>query len=210
MPMRYRQRLEKLRDWVLKTCCEGRSMKTPGKTEYDVAWREPRCFLGNFPASAQGELFNVAPCILILPAGGLAEGDTSQYLDSRSGISRPKDMGATLQVQIVHVSYDPGERTGIRKDDGRADPKQALIINEDADEGMLALIDWMDDTMAALVGAKSITGSDLTIKEDTVGFEPFKENGALADRRPYYLGHVTVEFASVTHRTNNEEIEALL
>lgn len=210
MALRYRQRLDVVHKWVYEKLCKGRSMKTPGQNEYDVVWTEPRCFLCNLPASARGVPFNIAPGLLLLVGGGLAAGDTSKYLDNRNGISRPEDVGAALQLQIVHVMYEPGERTGIRKEDGRADPKEALVINEEADEGMLKLIDWMEDTMSALIGAESIPGTDLIVKKDTVGFEPFKENGGLADRRPFYLGHVVVEFAALTHGDDNELISKLL
>lgn len=210
MPMRYRQRLEKVRDWARKKLCTGRQMKTPGKNDYDIVWAEPRCFLCTYPTAVKEDLINVAPGLLLLAGGGYGASDTSEYLDNRSGIDRSKDMGATLSMQFVHVIYDPGERTGIRKEDGRADPKQALIIDENADNGALTVIDWMDDTMAALIGAKSIPGTDLIVNEKTVRFNPLTENGAIADRRPFYLGIVTVDFNSVTRGDNNNEIEAIL
>lgn len=212
--MRNRQRLERLREWTFTRCCEGRSMKTPVArgSDYDIAWAEPRCFLGSYPPWAQNprEEYKVAPSILILTGGGLAAGETDEYIDSRSGISRPKDIGATLTVQLIHALYEPGERTGVRKDDGRADPREALQRNEEADEGHLALIDWMDDTMAALIGADAIPDTDLIVNRKTVGFELLKENGALADRRPLYLGFVTVTFSALTRADDNPIIDDLL
>lgn len=215
MARRTRERLEALGRWVHENCCKGRSMKVPvlrGK-DYDVEYGEPKCFLGNYyplMVSSAKEPYKIAPSILIMTGGGLAAGETEEYLDSRQGISRPKEVGATLNVQLIHVLYDPGERTGKRTDDGKAFPHEAIRWDDEKDEGSLQLMDWMDDTQAALLGADSIPGCDLIVKRGTVGWEPLKENGAVADRRPLYLGFVSVTFEAPTHEEDNDIINDLL
>lgn len=190
-------------------------MKTPvlrGK-DYDIEYKEPECFLGNYypmMVSNVKEPYKIAPSILIMTGGGLAAGETEEYLDSRQGISRPKEVGATLNVQLIHVIYDPGERTGVLKEDGSADPHEAFKWDNERDEGSLFLMDWMDDTQAALLGADSIPGCDLIVKRSTVGWEPLKENGAVADRRPLYLGFVSVTFEAPTREKDNDIINDLL
>lgn len=215
MALRTRARLEALEKWVYKTCCKGRSMKTPvprGR-DYDVAYAEPKCFLGNYyplmVADAK-EPYKIAPSILIMTGGGLAAGETEEYLDSRQGIRRPHEVAATINVQLIHVIYDPGERTGVRTAQGRENPHEAITWNESRDEGTLTLLDWMDDTQAALLGADSIPGCDMLIKRGTVGWEMLKENGAVADRRPLYLGFVTVTLEAPTREDENETINDLL
>lgn len=215
MALRTRTRLEAFAEWVRKNCCAGRSMKTPvlnGK-DYDVEYREPMCFLGNYyplMVSSAKEPYKIAPSILIMTGGGLAAGETEEYLDSRQGISRPKEIGTTLNVQLIHALYDPGERTGKRSADGAVTPHEAILWDDEKDAGSLALMDWMDDTQAALLSADSIPGCDLIVKRNTVGWEPLKENGAVADRRPLYLGFVSVTLEAPTREDENNIINDLL
>lgn len=213
MPRRSRARVEALAKWVQETCCKGRMMKTPaaGGSDYAVEWSEPRCFAGNFfPQMTADGKYSVAPSILVMYAGGDGAGDTSEYLDSRQKINRPDEMGETLQVQLIHTIYNPPTRTGERNGEGKCDPKKALDWNDACDEGSMVLLDWLDDTKAALLGAYSIPGCDLVVKRKTVRWEPLMENGAVADRRPFYLGVVAVTFETVTREDMNETIHDIL
>lgn len=212
MAMRTRQRMEGFGKWVRETLCEGRVMKAPviGGRDYDVQWVQPRCFTGNlYPPFSSGEPYSVAPSILVMCGGGDGAGETSEYLDSRHKVHRPDDIAETLEFQLIHAIYEPGTRTG-QKTDGRDEPHAALDICDEMDEGTLALMDWMDDTKAALLGADSIPGTDLVVKRRSVRWEPLKENGAVSDRRPVYLGVVAVTFETHTREEVNEEIRGLL
>ena len=207
--MRNRERMTRFCEWVKKTCCEGRMMKTPVKSgrNDDIHWEQPRCFAGNlYPPFSSSDPYSVAPSILVMCGGGDGAGETSEYLDSRRHVNRPDEMGETLEFQLIHAIYEPGNRTGAKT----GDPHMALDVDDAVDEGTLVLMDWMDDTKAALLGADSIPGTDLVVKRKTVRWEPLKENGAVADRRPVYLGVVAVTFETHTREDMNEDIQTLL
>ena len=213
MPMRNRERFQKFGEWVRENCCKGREMKTPvtGGRDYDVKWAEPQCFVGNlYPLmSARADAASVTPSILVMCGGGDGAGETSEYLDSRQHINRPDEVGETLEFQLVHAIYEPGTRTG-KMTGERETPHESMEWNDLCDEGSMVLVDWMDDTKAALLGADSIPGTDLIIRRKSVRWEPLKENGAVADRRPFYMGVVAVTCETQTREDNNRTIQALL
>lgn len=201
-----RERLIRLGEWVRDTCCEGMMLKTLARAQGkdEVKLIRPRCFVGNFyPTGTESDPYNVSPSILVMFAGGNGSGETMKYMDNRNSVKRPKEIAQTLEVQLIHSVYEPIKRPVSK---GNTD----MPFSECIDEGSLVLQDWMEQTMAHLIGADSIPGTDLFIQPETVRWEPLKEDGAVADRRPIYLGVVTVTFETETRQDDNAAIRALL
>lgn len=208
--MTYEEKRRMLRDWVYENCCKGRQMKTPvprGR-DYDVKWAEPHCFGGdNYPARVKDikNPYSVAPSILITGVSFKPYAETSEYLDSRQKVSRPKNVGNTMTLNLIHAVYDPGERVAARKD---GDPHEMLLTDETMDTGSMILWQWMEDTAAAIHAALSIAG--MTVKDDSIIIEPLTENESVSDRRPIYLGVVQVALISLNREMQSPEISALL
>ena len=205
----YSERMRALREWVYTRCCKGRTMKTPvvrGR-DLDVAWREPKCFGGDFyPARAldRRNPYSIAPSILVARISHTPYAETMEYLDSRIKVSRPKELGNTLTINLIHTVYEPGERT----ESGGGDPHEALATDESIDTGSLILGQWMEDTAAELAAALSVAG--MAVKRSSIVIEPLIENEAVSDRRPLYLGVVQATLVGVDRELPNPEISALL
>lgn len=206
MSLSNRERLVRLGEWVKTTCCDSMMLKAPVESADGDAVKliRPRCFVGNFyPAFTAGDPYKVSPSILVMFAGGNGCGETMKYMDNRNSIKRPREIAQTLEVQLIHAVFEPIQmrvKTGVTE----------TPWDECIDEGSMVLQDWMEQTMAHLIGADTIPGTDLFVQPESVRWEPLKEDGAVADRRPAYLGVVTVTFETETRQDDNEAIRALL
>lgn len=216
----YEEKRHMLRDWVYENCCKGRQMKTPvprGR-DYDVKWAEPNCFGGdNYPARARDikNPYSVAPSILITGVSFKPYAETSEYLDSRQKVSRPKNVGSTITLNLIHAVYDPGERMTVRQKENAqgepiqdGDPHEMLLTDEAMDTGSMILWQWMEDTASAIHAALSIAG--MTVKDDSIIIEPLTENESVSDRRPVYFGVVQVTLIGLNREMQSPELSALL
>ena len=206
MALGNRERLVRLGEWVRDTCCEGMLLKTPEKSAdgKEVKSIRPRCFVGNFyPAFTRGELYVVTPSILVMFTGGYGSGETMKYMDNRNSIRRPREIAQTLDVQLVHAVFEPITRYEKTTVDGTP-------WDECIDEGSLVLQDWMEKTMAHLIGVDSIPNTDLFVQPESVRWQPLTEDGAVADRGQYRLGVVYATFETETRKDDNAAIRALL
>lgn len=206
----YAQKRRAFRDWVYEHCCKGRRMKTPvprGR-DYDVKWTEPRCFGGDlYPVRVldRRNPYSITPSILIEAVSHTPYAGTAEYLDSRQKVSRPKDLGNTMTLNLIHSLYEPGERVREATD---GDPHELLLTDEEMDTGSMLLWQWMEDTAAALQAALNVAG--MTAKAESILIEPLTENEAVSDRRPLYMGVVQVVLVGLNRQMPNPEISALL
>lgn len=191
-----RERLAALKEWVYKAVCEGRAMKTPGKTDEEFSYVEPRVFLNLYPQYGETPT-SVAPSILIL----LMPSDGKQVLEQRfdrySGIKRPGEMAKTLSIGFVFCTYDPGDMSNGE-------------FHEAGDEGTFQLTDWMDELMRALLGVKQLPGTDLYLWESTLRYELMSMQEDVADRRPLYYGCVSCEFGAHADEKPNQRLKEML
>lgn len=201
------ERMKALQKWVFAQVCQGKSMKTPSDDDMTPATAEPKCFIGNYPQrlTENESQYNVAPSIVLV--NGLSRGkemDEARF-DRYAGIKRPQELGATLAVQFVCVTYDPGNRNEDAQESGSPDD-----VTYDADEGYLTLLDWLEEIERALLGVKAIPETDLFVWESSVKWSPLMVQDSVADRRPLYYGYVTCEFGHYANENVNPAVQAIL
>lgn len=205
------ERAVALRDFLYERCCKGRSMKyrdPQERNDFVVSWVEPRCFLWYYPKSANGKpAYSVAPSMLIMLAGQNPAADTEEYLDSRHGISRPKELGAVTRFQVALTIYEPGERSSQAR---KTQDPHDVYLPEEEDAGAAVLNDWMESVTRCLIGEGAVPGSDMVLIEKEMEWAPLIDNGAIADRRPLYIGVLNVSFGALIQGDTNENVRALL
>lgn len=207
----YSARMLAIRKWVCEHCCAGRTMKTPvprGR-DWEVRWEEPRCFGGDFYPVGLGSRknpYSIAPSILIFRTSFSPQTETEKYVVNGMRVSRPKELASSLSLYLVHTIYEPGERTG---EEGEG-PKETFQTCEEIDTGSLILGDWMDDTCAALLAEDALSGTGLYVDSDSVTAGALVENGSVSDRRPIYMGVVTVTLVGLTRVKQSGRISRML
>ena len=218
--MRFSERLTGLKNWAIKELCEGRSMKAPAENmDIGVIKRqEPTCYLGWAPMRLDkaGNLKAVPissiPGILIMPNQTYAKYMEEKRFDRYNDIHRPQDMGQHLAVTILFSVYEPGIRLeGFV--DSMGENGQGLDVTkfvEGTEQGLMTLMNWMDDCMSKLLGQKMIPKTDLFVQEDTVTYSLYTDQDYVTDRRPIFYGFVNVVFGCHVNEENNEEINSLL
>lgn len=216
--MRTRERLEGLREWVYETVCQGRQMKSPGKSGKiaDAFYKEPECFVGWEPAHkdsrglviAEGSL---APCVLIMPKPGYVKNMEEQRYDSYNHIKRPQEMGQTLPVDILFCVYEPGIRLpGFTESAERKEGPDMSLLLEGTRQGLYTLTDWMDDLMEKLIGGRIIPGTDLLLNDAKAAYSLYTDQSYVVDKRPLYYGFITCEFNGHANESVNPKLKDIL
>lgn len=217
--MRTTERLKKLKEWTFENVCRGKRLKAPAR-DGDITKTErvePRVFLGFAPSRpdltrmGEADPMNCAPSIIILPASSFAKNMEEQRFDRYSGIKRPKEMGQQLAAHIIFTVYEDGVKLPgfIEKieETGKLDVR---LIREGTEEGLFTLLNWMDDFMEALLGAKSIPGTDLIVNEASTVYGLRADQRYIVDKRPLYYGQVDVMFNCYADEKPNETYTNLL
>lgn len=218
--MRTVERLKKLKAWTFENTCRGKLLKAPvrngdiTKTER----QEPSVFLGFAPArpdlsklSAEADPMNCAPSIIILPANAFAKNMEEQRFDRYSGINRPKEMGQQFAAHIIFTVYEDGVRLpGFIDKYEETGEFDLTLIREGTEEGLFTLLNWMDDFIEALLGAKSIPGTDLIVNEASTVYGLRADQRYIVDKRPLYFGQIDVLFNCHADETPNEAYTSLL
>ena len=217
--MRTAVRLKALQNWTYKTVCEGRKMKTPAPNgDYTkIVRQEPKVFLGYAPTrpdtseySGDVDPLNVAPGIIIAPVNGEVHFLEEKRFDRYSGVHRPQEMGQSLTVQNVFMVYEDGIRLPGFLDKVEAGEEYPMdLIKEGTEEGLFTLTNWMDDYKNALLSAKTIPGTDLFVNDEMFEYGWYSDQKFISDRRPCFIGMVTVKFQCYADQFN-EQIENLL
>lgn len=217
--MRTEERLRKLKAWTFENTCRGKLLKAPAR-DGDITKTErvePRVFLGFAPSRpdlthmAEPDPDNCAPSIIILPATAFAKNMEEQRFDRYSGIKRPKEMGQQFAAHMIFTVYEDGVKLpgfiDKYEETGEFDVK---LIREGTEEGLFTLLNWIDDFIEALLGAKSIPGTDLVVNEASTLYGLRADQRYIVDKRPLYYGQVDVLFNCHADEKPNETYTNLL
>lgn len=216
--MRTNERLRKLQKWTYDTVCKGRTMKTPAPRMdvTKIVTQEPKVFLVFAPSRpdensyADGiEPLNVAPGIIIAPVVGNLKNMEEQRFDRYNKVSRPKEEGQSLSVQVLFFVYEDGVRMPGFVESARNGAYDMSLISEGTEDGLEALHNWMDDFAYALLSQKMIPGTDMFLNERESQYSLIADQRFVSDKRPVYIGMVTATFQCYADEYN-EEINRLL
>lgn len=218
--MRTVGRLKGLQAWITDTLCSGRELKAPAPNMNigEIVRQEPRCYIAWAPArmDTSGKLredpISVCPGIIIMPNQSFAKYSEEKRHDRINNIMRPELLRRHLSVSILFCVYEPGIRLpGFI--DSVGEKGQGLdmsLIKEGTEEGLCTLLDWMDDGIEALLGARTIPGTDLYLEDDSVTYALYTDQNYVVDRRPVYYGFINATFGCYSTERVNETINELL
>ena len=216
--MRTIERLKKFQEWTYKKVCKGRSMKAPApKMDIrKVDRQEPKVFLGYTPmrhdqSNFTGEIdpLNTAPGIIIAPTGGYLKNPEEQRFDRYNKVNRPKEMGQSLSAQVLFFVYEDGIRYPGFVESAKSGEYDMSLIAEGTQEGLTTLINWMDDFTDALMAEKAIPDTDLVLNMAESTYSLYSDQKYIADRRPVFIGVVTVTFQCHADEYNDKVNELL-
>ena len=218
--MRIAERMIMLKKWITKELCEGRTMKAPAPNMNigEIVRQEPRCYLAWAPSrmDSTGRIredpISIVPGILVMPNQAFAKYVEEKRYDRYQNIHREQEFGQHLAVSILFSVYEPGIRLpGFY--DSMGDKGAGLdmdLIQEGTEEGLLTLLNWMDDCMQKLLGQKFIPHTDMYVEDATMTYSLYTDQEYVVDKRPIYYGFVNVSFACFANEQLNPQIEALL
>lgn len=217
--MRTTERLRMLKAWAEKELCAGRSMKAlPADRDIrKFAYQEPRCYLGWQPTRPDetGNLtpdpVSVTPGILIMPNAAHAKNVEEKRFDRYSGVHRPAELAQTLAVSILFSVYEPGIRLpGFSLAAESNELIDMSLFQEGTEQGLMTLLNWMDDCIEKLLGQKFIPHTDLFLNEASMVYSLYTDQSFIVDKRPIYYGFVNAEFSCYANEGANPSIEQYL
>ena len=217
--MTSRERLEALEKWLYENACRGKQLKAPAE-DGDITkatYQEPRVFVGFMPQRADETGFyvdsdplNVAPGILLMPGLMQAKNQEEKRFDTYRNVHRPKALGQSEAYSILLVVYEPGVRLPGFQEAAEKGEGYTKYLAEGTREGLFTLLDWKDEIIRKILGAKGIPESDLITDEENIQFTPYTEGGYIADKRPYYMGILDVVFYGYADEGRTRAVEGLL
>lgn len=218
--MRMTERLRALKAFLEKELCEGREMKAPadGYNLMQIVRQQPRVYLGWQPTrpdktgNYQIDPTNVTPGIVVMPNLSYAQNPEEKRFDRYQGIHRTPEMSQTLNVSILFSVYEPGIRLPgfIDSADEQGYGMDLSLLQEGTEEGLMTLLDWMDDCVQRMLGMKYIPDSDLFLKEATLTSSLYTDQSYVVDKRPIYYGFVNAEFFCYADQGTFNQIDDLL
>lgn len=218
--MRTTERLRGLKQWVKTNLCDGRELKAPDKMMdiANVQSREPKCFLAWAPGKMDAagrfvdDSLSVCPGIIIMPNQAYAKYTEEKRFDRYNNIHRSQDLGQHLSVSILFILYEPGNVLPgfdiLGDENGRG--IDTNYIQDGTEQGLMALMDWMDDCKEYLLRDKGIPGTDLMVSDTTMTYSLYTDQEYVVDRRPIYYGFVNVTFDCYAEHGANQKINDLL
>lgn len=216
--MRTEERLRKLQKWTYETVCKGRSMKAPapGMDVSKIVRQEPKAFLGYAPTRpdvstySETDPLTAAPGIIIAPVSGDVHYREEKRFDRYNDVHRPEDMSQTLVVQNVFMVFEDGVRLpGFIDALERGEEFPMELIREGTSEGLFTLTNWMDDYKDALLSVGHIPETDLIVNDEAFEYGWYSDQKFITDRRPVFIGVVSVKFQCYADHLN-QEIQDLL
>lgn len=217
--MRTTERLRKLKTWIEKELCEGRLMKAPGPNMdiTKIVRQEPRCYIGWQPARPDTSGYfpddpvSVCPGILVMPNASHAKYVEEKRFDRYSGVHGPPELAQTLSVSILFSVYEPGIRLPGFIDSAESEEGLDMsLFVEGTEEGLMTLVDWMDDCVQKLLGQRFIPQSDLFLKEASLVYSLYTDQNYVVDKRPIYYGFVNADFSCYVDEGANPALEEFL
>jgi len=211
--VRTEERLKKLRDWTYETVCKGRIMKAPAPNMdiSKIVRQEPRAYIGYAPTRPDISIYSetdpltAAPGIILAPVSGDVHYMEEKRFDRYNDVHRSKDMGQSLIVQAVFMVFEDGVRLpGFIDALERGEEFPMELLREGTEEGLFTLTNWMDDYKDALLSAGSIPGTDLVVNDEAFDYGWYSDQKFISDRRPVFIGMVTVKFQCYADHLNRE------
>ena len=211
--MRTEERLRKLRDWTYQTVCQGRVMKAPAPNLdiSKIVRQEPKAYIGYAPTRPDISLYSdvdpltAAPGIILAPAIGDVHYMEEKRFDRYNKVHRPADMGQSLTVQAVFLVYEDGVRLpGFIDALERGEKFPMELLREGTEEGLFTLTNWMDDFKDALLSEGHIPETDLFVNDEAFDYGWYSDQKTISDRRPVFIGMVTVKFQCYADHLNHE------
>ena len=218
--MRTAKRLKGLKKFFYENLCKDREMKAPAENLNigEIKRQEPQCHLAWAPARADKtgivfeETMNVVPGIIIMPDRGHIKYMEEKRFDRYNNIHRPQALGQQLSISVLFSVYEPGIRLPgfIQSVGSGGKGLDTTLIKEGTEEGLFTLLDWMDDAVELLLGAKEIPETDLFLDEESGMTSLFKDQEYVVDRRPAYYGFLNCTFQCYATEKQNKEINQYL
>lgn len=216
--MRTVERLRKLQNWTYDTVCKGRQMKTPAK-DMDVrkiVRQEPKVFLAYTPmrpdeSNFTGEVdpLKAVPGIIIAPTSGYIKYMEEQRFDRYNNVHRPKEMGQSLSCQLIFFVYEDGVRLPGFIESAEKGAYDMSLMAEGTKEGLETLLNWMDDFRDAILSQKTIPETDMFLNEAECQYGLYSDQRFVADRRPVYIGVITLTFQCHADEYNQQVTKLL-
>lgn len=216
--MRTVERLRKLQKWTYDTVCKGRQMKTPAK-DMDVrkiVRQEPKVFLAYTPmrpdeSNFTGEVdpLKAVPGIIIAPTSGYIKYMEEQRFDRYNNVHRPKEMGQSLSCQLIFFVYEDGVRLPGFIESAEKGAYDMSLMAEGTKEGLETLLNWMDDFRDAILSQKTIPETDMFLNEAECQYGLYSDQRFVADRRPVYIGVITLTFQCHADEYNQQVTKLL-
>jgi len=192
-------------------------MKTIGKNIADIAYAEPRCFLGWLPTRpdetglVMAEPLNVVPGIVIMPTPSKVKFMEEKRFDRYNNVHRPAELGQTLAISMLFSVYEAGIRLpGFIDTEHDEHGLDMTLLLEGTQEGLFTLFDWMDDAREKLLGIKHIPGTDMFLSEESMSYSLYSDAHYVIDKRPVFYGFLNIEFGCYAHEGANPLIDDLL
>lgn len=218
--MRTVKRLKGLKKFFYENLCKGREMKAPSEN-FDIGKikrQEPQVYLAWAPSRADqtGRLvedtMSTVPGIIIMPNHAHLKYMEEKRFDRYNGINRPKMLGQQLSVSILFSVYEPGIRHPgfIHSVGEKGSGLDMTLLEEGTEEGLFTLLDWMDDGIEKLLGAKMIPDTDLFLDEETGVYSLYTDQEYVVDRRPIYYGFINCTFQCYANESPNKELLELI
>ena len=218
--MRTSERMRGLKAWAYKNLCEGRKMKAPGPRGNigEIVRQEPTCYLGWAPAriditgQVQWDTLGVTPGIIIMPNQAYAAYMEEKRFERYNNVHRPSILGAHLSVSILFSVYEPGIRLPgfIDTVGDKGKGTDMSLIVEGTEQGLITLLDWMDDCKEGLLRDRMIPGTDLALDDESLTYSLYTDQNYVTDRRPIYYGFINATFNGYVGRGVNEPINDFL
>jgi hypothetical protein len=121
-------------------------------------------------------------------------------------------MGQHLSVSILFSVYEPGIRLPgfVDSVDEKGKGLDMSLIEEGTEQGLLTLLNWMDDCIQGLLGEKIIPKTDLFLEESTMTYSLYTDQSYVVDRRPIYYGFVNCSFGCYAEEGSNQSVTQYL
>ena len=84
------------------------------------------------------------------------------------------------------------------------------LFQEGTEQGLMTLLNWMDDCIEKLLGQKFIPHTDLFLNEASMVYSLYTDQSFIVDKRPIYYGFVNAEFSCYANEGANPSIEQYL
>ncbi len=217
--MRTTERLRGLKKWTYENFCKGREMKAPPPNLdlTKIVRKEPGCYIGWAPSRlSKGEFVTeagtVCPGILIMPNQAYVKYTEEKRFDRYNNIHRPQEMGQHLSVSILFSVYEPGTRLpGFIDSAGEnGEGMDMSLILEGTEQGLMTLMNWMDDFKIKLLEQKHIPKTDLYVVGESITYSMYTDQNYVVDKRPIFYGFVNADFLCYVEEGQNPDFEKYL